>query len=60
MADTQDGSRWESMTWRRRLETSGPDGRSIPAQGPGGQTGSIWYVSEARSSPGGVIPRRFS
>ncbi|KAK3387602.1 histidine phosphatase superfamily [Podospora didyma] len=36
----QDGSKWETMPWKRRLETSGPDGQSIPAQGPGGETSS--------------------
>lgn len=38
------GSTWESMTWKRRLETSGPNGRSIPARGAGGETSGIWYV----------------
>lgn len=45
----QDGSRWDTMTWKRSLETSGPDGRSIPAQGTGGETSNIWYV-RARAS----------
>ncbi|KAJ2989288.1 hypothetical protein NUW58_g3550 [Xylaria curta] len=43
---TQDGSRWESMTWKRCLETSGPDGRSIPAKGAGGETSSICMPGE--------------
>ncbi|KAF1949379.1 acid phosphatase [Byssothecium circinans] len=43
---TQDGSRWESITWKRRLEISEPDGRSIPAQGAGGETSSICMPGE--------------
>ncbi|KAI0096878.1 histidine phosphatase superfamily [Nemania sp. FL0031] len=43
---TQDGSRWESMTWKRCLETSGPDGRSIPAKSAGGETSSICMPGE--------------
>ncbi|KAI0515097.1 histidine phosphatase superfamily [Xylaria bambusicola] len=43
---TQDGSRWESMIWKRCLETSGPDGRSTPAKGAGGETTSICMPGE--------------
>ncbi|KAI5864417.1 histidine phosphatase superfamily [Durotheca rogersii] len=43
---TQDGSRWETTTWKRRLETSGPGGRPIPAQGAGGETSSICMPGE--------------
>ena len=45
---THDGSKWESMTWKRRLEMSGPDGRSIPIKGADGEASSIWYVRLAR------------
>ncbi|KAI0469197.1 histidine phosphatase superfamily [Xylaria cf. heliscus] len=43
---SQDGSRWESMSWKRRLEISGPDGRSIPVRGAGGETSSICMPGE--------------
>ncbi|KAI1305435.1 histidine phosphatase superfamily [Xylaria venustula] len=43
---SQDGSKWESMTWKRCLETSGPDGRSLPAKGAGGETTSICMPGE--------------
>ncbi|KAI0202386.1 histidine phosphatase superfamily [Astrocystis sublimbata] len=43
---SQDGSRWENMTWRRSLETSGPDRRSKPAQGAGGKTSGICMPGE--------------
>lgn len=41
---THDGSEWESITWKRRLETSGNSRRAIHARGPGGETDGIWYV----------------
>jgi acid phosphatase len=41
---TQGGLDWEPMTWKRRLEISGPSRRGIPARGPGGETDGIWCV----------------
>ncbi|TRX91506.1 hypothetical protein FHL15_007511 [Xylaria flabelliformis] len=43
---SQDGSRWETMTRRRCLETSGPEGRWIPARGAGGETNNICMLGE--------------
>ncbi|KAI0188205.1 histidine phosphatase superfamily, partial [Xylaria flabelliformis] len=43
---SQDGSRWETMTWRRCLETSGPEGQSIPARGAGSETKNICMPGE--------------
>ncbi|KAI1736028.1 histidine phosphatase superfamily [Xylaria scruposa] len=43
---SQNGSGWETMTWKRCLETSGPGGRSIPARSAGGETDGICMPGE--------------
>jgi acid phosphatase len=38
-----DGSKWDDLKWRRRLETFGPDGRPMVVPGVGDKGGGIWY-----------------
>ncbi|KAI0547075.1 histidine phosphatase superfamily [Xylaria curta] len=43
---SQNGSRWETITWKRCLETSGREGRSVPARSAGGETDGICMPGE--------------
>ncbi len=39
---TDDISRWDSLQWRRRLETFGDDDGPLVAAGPAGEVDGIW------------------
>lgn len=41
---TNDVSQWDSLQWRRRLETFGNDDGPLIAAGPAGEVDGIWYV----------------
>lgn len=37
-----DGSSWDKLEWRRRLETFGENDEPIISAGPGGKVDSVW------------------
>lgn len=41
---TDDVTKWDSLQWRRRLETFGEDDGPIIAAGPAGEVDGIWCV----------------
>ena len=40
-----DGSAWDEMQWRRRLETFGEDDGPVIASGPKGEIDGVWYLA---------------
>ena len=39
-----DGSSWDEMKWRRRLETFGDNDASVLASGPRSELDAVWLV----------------
>ena len=37
-----DGSQWDQLQWRRRLETFGDNDSSVLASGPNGEIDAVW------------------
>ena len=42
VAIQDDLSEWDTMKWRRQIETFGNSDVAVPASGPGGDIGQIW------------------
>lgn len=38
-----DTSKWDQLSYRRRLETFGIDDGPVVAAGPGGEFDAVWY-----------------
>jgi len=38
---------FEPMTYRRRIETLGPNDTPLIAEGPNGERDNVWYVNKA-------------
>jgi acid phosphatase len=39
-----DTSKWDQLSYRRRLETFGVDDGPVIAAGPGGEFDAVWYI----------------
>jgi acid phosphatase len=44
VATSKDLSTWDTLQWRRRIETFGHDDEAVAALGPAGETEAIWQV----------------
>lgn len=46
-----DGSAWDKLQWRRRMETFGPGDSPIIASGPQGEVDGVWYSQRLSIPP---------
>lgn len=44
VATNNDLSSWDTLQWRRKIETFGYDDEAVSTRGPGGETEAIWQV----------------
>jgi len=42
---------FEPISYRRRIETLGPNDAPLIAEGPNGERDNVWYVGEAAGRP---------
>lgn len=44
VATSEDLSRWDTLQWRRKIETFGHNDEAVATRGPAGETEAIWQV----------------
>jgi acid phosphatase len=44
VSTSKDLSTWDTLQWRRKIETFGHDDEAVPTRGPAGETEAIWYI----------------
>ena len=42
VATSEDVSKWDTLEWRRRIETFGHDDEAVATTGPAGEVDKIW------------------